>query len=183
MRYAAVRTKEGDRWPIASYREFSDDPLPTPAEMLAPLDWLVGEWVDQSPEGTTQISYQWSEDGNFLIGDYNLSVGELANSRSTQRIGWDPVESKLRSWTFDSDGGFSEGEWMAADDGWLVKSEATMPDGTTGSATISIRPSDQDHFMVKSADRIIAGVKEPDFKLVIARKPPAPAGAPAATGK
>ena len=72
---------------------------------------------------------------------------------------------------------------MAADDGWLVKSEATMPDGTTGSATISIRPSDQDHFMVKSADRIIAGVKEPDFKLVIARKPPAPAGAPAATGK
>ena len=183
MRYAAVRTKEGDRWPIASYREFSDDPLPTPAEMLAPLDWLVGEWVDQSPEGTTQISYQWSEDGNFLIGDYNLSVGGLANSRSTQRIGWDPVESKLRSWTFDSDGGFSEGEWMAADDGWLVKSEATMPDGTTGSATISIRPSDQDHFMVKSADRIIAGVKEPDFKLVIARKPPAPAGAPAATGK
>ncbi|MEX0668890.1 MAG: SgcJ/EcaC family oxidoreductase [Pirellulales bacterium] len=183
MRYAAVRTKEGDRWPIASYREFSDDPLPTPSEMLAPLDWLVGEWVDQSPEGTTQISYQWSEDGNFLIGDYNLSVGGLANSRSTQRIGWDPVEGKLRSWTFDSDGGFSEGEWMAADDGWLVKSEATMPDGTTGSATISIRPSDQDHFMVKSADRIIAGAKEPDFELVIARKPPAPAAAPAAPGK
>ncbi|MCE9631390.1 MAG: SgcJ/EcaC family oxidoreductase [Planctomycetia bacterium] len=182
VRYAAVRAKEGDRWPIASYREFSDDPLPTPAEMLAPLDWLVGEWVDESPEGRTQIQYQWSEDGNFLIGDYNLSVGGRAASRSTQRIGWDPVESRLRSWTFDSDGGFSEGEWMAVDDGWLVKSEATLPDGTTGSATISIRPSDQDHFVVESTDRIVAGAKEPDFKLVIARKPPAPAAA-AAPGK
>jgi uncharacterized protein (TIGR02246 family) len=179
MRYAAVRTKEGDRWPIASYREFSDDPLPTPAEMLAPLDFLVGEWVDESPEGRTQIRYQWSDDGNFLLGDYNLSVGGQPTSRSSQRIGWDPVESKLRSWTFDSDGGFSEGEWMAVDDGWLVKSEATLPDGTTGSATISIRPSDQDHFVVESTDRIVAGGEEPDFKLVIARKPPSPAASAA----
>lgn len=190
MRYAAVRVKEDGRWPIASYREFSDDPLPTPAEMLAPLDFLVGEWVDESPEGKTQIRYGWSEDGNFLIGDYNLSVGGQPSSRSTQRIGWDPVESTLRSWTFDSDGGFSEGEWMAVDDGWLVKSEATLPDGTTGSATISIRPADQDHFVVESGDRIVGGTEEPDFKLVIARKPPAPApGDPApgdpkaATGK
>lgn len=180
MRYAAVRVKEGDRWPIASYREFSDDPLPTPAEMLASLDFLVGEWVDESPEGRTQIQYAWSDDGNFLVGEYNLSVGGRPTSRSTQRIGWDPVESRLRSWTFDSDGGFSEGEWMAVDDGWLVKSEATLPDGTTGSATISIRPSDQDHFVVESADRIVAGVEEPDFKLVIARKPPAPASPAAA---
>jgi len=182
MRYAAVRMKEGDRWPIASYREFSDDPLPTPAEMLAPLDFLVGEWIDESPEGRTQIHYRWSDDGNFLVGDYNLSVGGQPTSRSTQRIGWDPVEGTLRSWTFDSDGGFSEGEWMAVDDGWLVKSEATLPDGTTGSATISIRPSDQDHFMVESTDRIVAGSEEPDFKLVIARKPPAPNAAAAAAG-
>jgi uncharacterized protein (TIGR02246 family) len=182
VRYAAVRMKDGDRWPIASYREFSDDPLPTPAEMLAPLDFLVGDWVDESPEGRTQIHYQWSEDGNFLVGDYNLSVGGQPTSRSTQRIGWDPVENRLRSWTFDSDGGFSEGEWMATDDGWLVKSEATLPDGTTGSATVSIRPADQDHFVVESTDRIVAGGEEPDFKLVIARRPPAPAATSSTSG-
>lgn len=44
--YVAVRVKQGDRWPLAAYREFSDDPLPTPTEMLAPLDWIVGEWID-----------------------------------------------------------------------------------------------------------------------------------------
>ena len=175
VRYMAVRTKDGDRWPLASYREFADDPIPTAAEMLAPLDWLVGEWVDESPEGSTRISYQWSDDGNFLLGEYNLAVGGRSTSKSIQRIGWDPVEGRLRSWTFDADGGFAEAEWMAGDAGWLVKSEATLPDGTTGSATITIRPTDPDHFVIESTDRVIGGVEEPDFKLVIARKPPAPA--------
>jgi hypothetical protein len=175
VRYVAVRLKEGARWPLASYREFSDDPQPTPTEMLASLEWIVGDWVDESPEGQTQISYGWSEDGNFLIGEYNLSVGGQAASKSVQRIGWDPVEGTLRSWTFDSDGGFSEGEWMGTDDGWVVKSEATLPDGTIGSATVTIRPSDADHFVVESTDRIVGGVEESDFKLVIARKPPQPA--------
>ena len=181
VRYVAVRLKEGDRWPLASYREFSDDPQPTPTEMLASLEWIVGDWVDESPEGQTQISYGWSEDGNFLIGEYNLSVGGQAASKSVQRIGWDPVEGTLRSWTFDSDGGFSEGEWMGTDDGWVVKSEATLPDGSIGSATVTIRPSDADHFVVESTDRIVGGAQEPDFKLVIARKPPA--AAPAAAAK
>ena len=181
VRYVAVRLKEGARWPLASYREFSDDPQPTPTEMLASLEWIVGDWVDESPEGQTQISYGWSEDGNFLIGEYNLSVGGQAASKSVQRIGWDPVEGTLRSWTFDSDGGFSEGEWMGTDDGWVVKSEATLPDGSIGSATVTIRPSDADHFVVESTDRIVGGAQEPDFKLVIARKPPA--AAPAAAAK
>ena len=175
VRYVAVRSKEADRWPLVSYREFADDPIPTAAEMLAPLDWLVGEWVDESPEGNTRIAYQWSDDGNFLVGEYNLSVAGQPASRSTQRIGWDPVEGCLRSWTFDSDGGFSEGEWLATDEGWLVKSEAILPDGTTGAATIVIQPTDGDHFVVECTDRIIGGAEEPDFRLVIARKPPAPA--------
>ena len=175
VRYAAVRDKVGDSWPIASYSEFADDPPPTPAEMLSAVSFLVGDWIDESPEGKTQISYRWTEDGNFLIGEYNLSVGGQPASKSVQRIGWDPVEGTLRSWTFDSDGGFSEGEWLGTDDGWVVKSEATLPDGTIGSATVTIRPSDADHFVVESTDRIVGGVEESDFKLVIARKPPQPA--------
>jgi uncharacterized protein (TIGR02246 family) len=177
MRYVAVRMKQGDRWPVVSYREFADDPLPTPQEMLAAVEWLVGDWVDESDEGRTTISYRWSEDGNFIIGEYNLTIGGQSAGKSTQRIGWDPVEGELRSWTFDSDGGFAEGEWAADGAGWIVKSEATMPSGSTGSATVTITPKDQDHFVVESTDRIVGGSPEPDFKLVVARKPPAPAAA------
>ncbi len=177
FRYVVVREKEGDRWPIASYREFADDPAPTPREMLTALEWLVGDWIDESPEGRTSISFRWSDDGNYLLGDYSVSVGGETVAASTQRIGWDPIEGRLRSWTFDSDGGFSEGEWLAGDDEWIVRSEATMPDGTSGSATMSVKLQDPDHFVIESSDRVVGGAEEPDFKLVVARKPPAPAAA------
>lgn len=177
MVYTAVRQRKGDAWPIVSYREYADDPMPTPEEMLGALDWLVGDWVDESPEARTSIHYEWSEDRNFLVGEYSLAVEGRPAGKTSQRIGWDPVEGTLRSWTFDPDGGFSEGVWLPTDDGWVIRSDATMPDGATGVATVAIRIRDTDHFMVESTDRIVDGEKEPDFSLVIARKPPAPAAA------
>jgi hypothetical protein len=89
------------------------------------------------------------------------------------------VEGVLRSWTFDSDGGFSHGEWTPIDNGWVAKTEATMPDASTASATVTFVVKDQDHFVVRSTDRIVAGGEEPDFELVIARKPPQPGAAAA----
>ena len=180
VRYVAVRDKAGNTWPIASYREFADDPVPTPQEMLQSLAFLEGDWVDESPDGRTAISYRWSEDGNFLLGDYVVSVGGEPVSKSSQRIGWDPVVGVIRSWTFDSDGGFSQGEWTPVDDGLVSKTEATMPDGTSASATVMFTVKDQDHFTVRSADRIVAGGEEPAFELTIARRPPQPGAAPGA---
>jgi len=81
----------------------------------------------------------------------------------------------IRSWTFDSDGGYSTGEWVPTEAGWVIKSDATMPDGTTGSATVTVTPTDADHFQVRSSDRIIGGVDEPEFELTVARRPPQPA--------
>ena len=184
VRYVAVRDKVGDEWPIATYSEFADDPPPSPAEMLSAVSFLVGDWVDESPEGKTTISYRFEDDGNFIVGDYTLAVDGIPESRSHQRIGWDPLEGVLRSWTFDSDGGYSTGEWVPTESGWVIKSEATMPDGTTGSATVTLVPKDPDHFVVRSSDRIVGGVDEPEFELSIARVPPQPGGAkPAAEVK
>ena len=177
VRYVAVRSKQGDRWPIASYREFADDPLPTPGQMLQGAGWIVGDWVDESPEGRTAISFRWSDDGNYLIGDYTMSAAGAGESKSTQRIGWDAVTGQVRSWTFDDDGGFTEGRWDATEEGWVVKSEATMPDGTTGSATLLITVKDANQFVVRGTDRIVGGVAEPDFEMTIARKPPQPGAA------
>jgi len=177
VRYVAVRSKQGDRWPIASYREFTDEPLLTPQEALQAASWIVGDWIDEGPQGRTAISFRWSDDGNYLIGDYTMSAAGAGESKSTQRIGWDPVTGQLRSWTFDDDGGFTEGRWDATDEGWVVKSEATMPDGTTGSATLVITVEDADHFVVRGSDRIVGGVAEPDFELKITRRPPQPGAA------
>ena len=178
VRYVAVRTKQGDRWPIASYREFPDDPLPTPGEMLQSASWLVGDWIDEGPEGRTSITFRWSDDGNFLLGEYVMSAAGAGESRSSQRIGWDPLTGQVRSWTFDSDGGFTEGRWHETDEGWVVKSDATLPDGTTGWATLRITVKDADHFVVRGTDRIVGGVEEPDFEMTISRRPPPPGPKP-----
>lgn len=172
VRYIAVRSRQGDRWPIASYREFNAEPPPTAGVMLRPLAWLVGDWLDEGPAGRAAVSFRWSEDGNFLLGDY-LITADGVESKSTQRIGWDAASGTYRSWTFDSDGGFTEGAWTALEDGWEVVSDATLPDGTTGSATMKIIPQDDDRFVVRSTGRIVAGNAEPDFELTIIRRQPA----------
>jgi uncharacterized protein (TIGR02246 family) len=174
IRYAAVRTKQGERWPIASYREFADDPSPTPHEALQALAWIEGDWIDEGPEGRTAISFRWSDDGNFLIGDYTMSAAGGSASKSTQRIGWDAVTGQVRSWTFDDDGGFTEGRWNATGDGWIITSWASLPDGTHGSATLVIKTKDADRFVVRGSHRVVAGEKEPNFELTITRKPPQP---------
>jgi uncharacterized protein (TIGR02246 family) len=174
VRYVAVRTRRDDAWPIVSYREFADDPPPSAREMLAQLEWLVGDWIDESPDGRTLITFRWSEDGHYILGEFNVSVSAQPTTTSQQRIGWDPVTLTLRSWTFDADGGFSEGVWTPAETGWIVRSVATLPDGSTGAATLKLAVQGDDHVVISGADRVVAGAIEPDFTLRIARRQPRP---------
>ena len=53
----------------------------------------------------------------------------------TQVIGWDPAAGTIRSWMFDSDGGFGEGTWSKKDNSWIVKFNQVLPDGRKASAT------------------------------------------------
>ena len=53
----------------------------------------------------------------------------------TQVIGWDPAAGTIRSWMFDSDGGFGEGIWSKKDNSWIVKFSQVLPDGRKASAT------------------------------------------------
>jgi uncharacterized protein (TIGR02246 family) len=172
LRYTAVRVKSGGEWLIASVREFTADPLPTPHERLSALAWVVGEWVSEGSDGAVKIIYRWSDDGNFLLGDFQMTLAGKPAMKSQQRIGWDPLTGRVRSWLFDGDGGFSEGNWTMVDDGWVIKSSSVNPDGSTGSATIAVTPKDKDHFVMKGTERIVGDFREPDFELTIARQPP-----------
>ena len=53
----------------------------------------------------------------------------------TQRIGWDPVTRNIRSWVFDSEGGFGEGVWTREGNKWIVKKTGVTGDGKIASAT------------------------------------------------
>lgn len=177
LRYLAVRVKGRDgRWLIASIREFADDPPPTPHDYLEGLAWLVGDWVNEGTDGVARLSYRWSEEKNYLVGDIELTVAGREAMKSTQRIGYDAATGKVRSWLFDSDGGFSEGVWTEVEDGWVIKSSSSNPDGSTGTATLTVTAKDKDHYVLKGTERIVADLREPDFELAIARQPPVAGG-------
>ena len=174
-RYTLVMIKQQGEWKIASGREVEDDDSLSPHDRLKPLAWLVGDWVDEGSDAVVQISCKWSEDTNYLLVDFNAKVQGKPALKSKQRIGWDPLTQKVKSWVFDSDGGYGEGLWSQVENRWVIKSTAVMPDGQTGSATIMLEPQGKDSYLMKGFDRIRGKTAERDFELKIVRRPPAPA--------
>lgn len=164
--------EDGGHWLMASVIDDAAEDELTPHEHLQPLAWLVGEWVDEAADSVIEIKADWSEDQNFLLIHYRVvRNGEVAMN-SQQRIGWDPLAQKVRSWLFDSDGGFGEGVWTRAAGQWVVKSTAVMPDGTTGSATFIFVPDGKDRFTMHALDRIVGDEVIEDTTVTIVRKPP-----------
>ncbi|SFJ24629.1 nuclear transport factor 2 family protein [Planctomicrobium piriforme] len=170
LRYIAVFAKSDVGWQIASVRDFTNDPAPTPHDYLKPLEWLVGDWVNEGADAHVQITYRWSDDGNFLLGDYHVIRDGKEVMNSSQRVAWDPLAGKVRSWMFDSDGGFAESTWTNVENDWVLKSQAVMPDGLTGSATITISKADKDRFTMSGSDRIVGTMWDDDFEVTVVRK-------------
>jgi uncharacterized protein (TIGR02246 family) len=174
LRYLMVLTKEGADWKISMIREFAQDAPATQLDYLMPLSLLEGEWVDENPDGATRVHYHWNEEKTFLLGEYTVQINGRPAMKSSQRLGWDPVQQKIRSWTFDADGGFSEGFWTPTENGWIVKSTATLPSGEIGSATLTLTLLDDDRISVSSRDRVIGNIVEEPFEIQIVRRPPTP---------
>jgi uncharacterized protein (TIGR02246 family) len=175
VRFIAVRARAGNDWPIVSLREFADAKADTPHDRLQPLAWLVGDWVNESSDAAVKIKYRWSEDKNFLLGDFDITRGGQTVMKSQQRIGWDPLTGKVRSWMFDSDGGYADGNWTLVDGAWVIKSAAVMPDGHTGSATVTITPKDHDRYVMTGTERIVGDERDDDFEVTVVRPAPVPA--------
>jgi len=174
IRYSMIRTKVGNNWPIVTLQDAVDDADETPHDRLESLAWLVGDWVNEGSDAAVRISYRWSDDKNFLLGEFHVGKSGSTVMQSTQRIGWDPLAGKVRSWMFDSDGGFGEAHWTYVDGSWVIKSTAVLPDGQTGSATVTVTPQSKDRYTLKGTDRIAGDERDDDFEFVVTRKPPQP---------
>jgi len=173
--FISVLAKTDQGWRIASLRDFPDQTLPSPGEFLKPLEWLVGDWVNEGADAHVKLGYRWSEDKNFILGDILVTKNGQVVMKSSQRIGWDPLEGKARSWIFDSDGGFSEATWTQVEERWVVRSSAVMPEGITGSAMVTVTPQENGRFIMAGSNRIIGDVLEDDYEITVVKQPPAAA--------
>src|SRR5262249_43443821 len=109
-RYTVLHVKQDGKWLMALARN-QEGPAATGHERLQPLAWLVGDWVDDGGSVVVRSSCRWSADGNFLLQDFKLEINGRNAMNVTQRIGWDPLGKRIRSWVFDSEGGFGESLW------------------------------------------------------------------------
>lgn len=187
VRYVATLMKKDGKWLLASLREFYSPPAETPGSFLEPMAWMVGDWVSEGEGSKVKINYRWAEGGNYLLGTFETIQEDQVTMRSEQRIGYDPLTGKIRSWLFDEDGGYSDGYWTLLEDEWVLKSQAVGPDGTVGFATITVSPLDENRFRMVGSDRVVGDQRIEGFDIVIAKAPPQPvadkgaAPAPAAT--
>jgi uncharacterized protein (TIGR02246 family) len=179
--FSALIVKQADgRWLLASIRSDGENSVRTPHAWLKQLDWLIGEWIDESEDSTMHTTTRWSEDANFIITSFAIHVAGRKVMTGTQWIGWDGSLDKFRSWVFDSEGGHAEGIWTELDDRWVVKATGVRPDGDACSATHTYEPQGPDSYVFSVTDRIIGDETQPDFTARVVRKPPEPERASAA---
>jgi uncharacterized protein (TIGR02246 family) len=170
-RYTVLHVKRDGKWQMALARD-EEGPPPTPHERLQPLAWLAGEWIDDGGSSVVISSCRWSTDGNFLLQDFKLQVNGKEAMDVNQRIGWDPLAKCIRSWVFDSEGGYGESVWTREGSSWIIKSTGVRPDGTTASATNQLMPAGKDGYVWQSTDRIVADQRQPPMSVKVVRKPP-----------
>ncbi|MFT5325852.1 MAG: hypothetical protein ACI8P0_003725 [Planctomycetaceae bacterium] len=172
-RYIVVHTRQGESWKMVSARDLDSRPL-SAHDHLMQLGWLVGNWVDESDQALGQTSFTWSENGNFLVSSFTITTRDGNEISGTQRIGWDPQKEQIRSWVFDSEGGFAEGFWTLIDGVWVVRLSGVRPDGSNGSATLHYTPVGEDRFEYRSSNRIVGDELTPPVSLTVVRRPPVP---------
>jgi uncharacterized protein (TIGR02246 family) len=160
--YTNVHVKKSGQWVLQSVHEAPYTP-PGNYEHLHGLDWAVGEWVDEGdgPE-IDHVSFEWTDDGNFLIATQDVTVKDTLVSRATEWIGWDPGTSQIHSWSFVADGSVGENTWSADGDQWIAKTNATLPNGKKLAATNIITRNGPDAITWQSKDRTLDGKALPD---------------------
>lgn len=172
--FSAVLVKRDGRWLQTYVRELPEK-LTLPKDRLKDLEWLLGEWVDESREAVVFSTCTWSKDEHFLLRDFTTQVGGKTEMTIHQRIGWDPMTHQIKSWVFDSEGGHSEGLWSRGENEWVVKSSGVLADGKLVSATHVYRFDQKHRIHFRSIDRTIGADALPDGdEVILVRKPPTP---------
>jgi hypothetical protein len=141
-------------------------------EKLKDLEWMIGDWVDDDDEASVQTSCQWTKNKNFIVRSFTVSVRDRIEMSGMQVIGWDAAAKRVRSWVFDSDGGFAEGTWQRKGNRWTIKSVGVLPDGGRSSSVNIMTMVDKDRFKWQTVNRDVDGEALPnvDEVLVVRQK-------------
>jgi uncharacterized protein (TIGR02246 family) len=165
--YTAIHVKKDGKWKIG---QLVESPLPNiPAhDRLTELEWLVGDWEesDKSADLTVHSQNSWARGGNFLTRNITVKRAGNVTLEGWQIIGWDPVNERIRSWTFDGEGGYADGYWTRDGDRWLLRETGVTPDGNRTSADNTFTKLAADRFTWESSNRTLNGEPQPGISRI-----------------
>ncbi len=171
-RFITVYVKQGGEWRQATVRDEIAHDL-TPHDRLKELEWLVGDWVNESQDAVVSTTCAWATNGNFLDREFTMKTEGRPVLSGTQRIGWDPLKRQFKMWIFDSEGGHGEGYFTRTGNQWVIKVEGVRQDGQPASATDIITRLGKDRMGWQSTARTLGGSAVPGIdEFVVVRKPP-----------
>ena len=138
--FSAIWVKQGNEWKLASLRE-AERPTTLHGDSLDDLEWMVGDWTLEPDDGADadampamKMSVRWDAGRMFLVRDMRLTSPTTAAEPVTidvqQRIGWDPLVGRIRSWSFATDGTRGEATWFRDGTSWITKGTTILADGT-----------------------------------------------------
>ena len=163
---------KGGRWQLQKVNDHKPAELAKHQEALRELDWMVGDWVDRGEDETVETTCQWVGDTAFLARRFKVSVSGKLEQEGVQIIGWDPEQKHIRSWLFDTDGGFAEATWSWKDNMWSLNNRHVLPDGRKASSIAIFKPVDDDTFTWRRVAQELDGELLPNLPEVkVSRKP------------
>lgn len=166
--YSAVHVRQNGGWLLDRVTEEGVvKPPKSNYEHLKDLEWMVGSWIDEDANDTVQTDVDWTKNKNFLTRSFSATIGDQVDMSGMQIIGWDPAGKRIRSWVFDSDGGFGEGQWTKKADRWVIQYSGTLPDGSKMTGVNILTPIDDDAYGWQSINREIDGEILPNIDEVV----------------
>jgi uncharacterized protein (TIGR02246 family) len=171
-RFTAVWAKADGKWLLSSVRDLPDSAA-APESAPGPLqqfEWLVGDWAHEGPNHTAQMGGRWTLNKNFLLLEYAVKGKDGEDMTVVQYVGWDPADGVIRSWFFDSQGGYGGGDWVREGNTWTAQCAGMLPEGQAASSVNSIQFIDDQGFIFRSVDRAIDGLPVADMEVKFVRK-------------
>jgi uncharacterized protein (TIGR02246 family) len=147
--------REDGQWKVALVQEWDRDN--TLDDSLKDLAWLIGTWQMDTKDREVTTTYEWDETKAFIHGKFTVKQGGKVVESGTHIFGKDNAEGGIRSWVFQSDGGFGDGLWTREGKKWTVDFDGVSADGKKLSATVIYIHVDANTFTWQSVQQTVDG--------------------------
>jgi uncharacterized protein (TIGR02246 family) len=155
--YVVVHAREGGQWKIALSSEAGSG-----QDRLEDLGWLLGEWTGKAPEGTVRLSFARDPKKPIITATISRVSGGKDPVTRTIRIAVDPETGRIRSWSFEDDGGHAQAVWVNDGKSWILDSRGVLADGTPTAERIVLRRVGADAISWRAIDRVLGETPQAD---------------------